>query len=227
MRIEDCNWFDIERYLEKDDRLIFVIGACEQHGYLSLQTDTKVPLALADAASERTGVLVAPALNFGCSPYFLNYPGTISLRISTLLEIVEDQIRSAYQQGFRRMLFINGHGGNNPAVGRIYELVNELPELRVSWYSWWQAQSVEQVALKYQLKPTHANWLEAFPFTRVCDLPNGKKIPPVETGLMSAVKTRKMFGDGSFGGEYVVGDDIYREILQSCLDDVLMMLQDE
>jgi creatinine amidohydrolase len=227
MRIEDCNWFDVENYLKSDDRLIFVLGACEQHGYLSLQTDTKVPLALADAASEQTGVLIAPSLNFGCSSYFLSYPGTLSLRTSTLLKIAEDLVRSAYQNGFRRLLFLNGHGGNNPATGRLYELGNEYQDLRMSWYSWWEANSVEQIAQKYQLKPRHGNWLEAFPFTRVCELPTGSKTPPVETGLMNAADTRKLFGDGAFGNEYQVDDSIYREILQVCLDDVLMMLQFE
>ena len=80
MRFEELNWFDIENYLKGEDRLMFVLGACEQHGYLSLLSDVKIPLALADAASQQTGVLVAPPINFGSSPYFLSYPGTLSLR---------------------------------------------------------------------------------------------------------------------------------------------------
>ena len=92
MRLEDLNWFDVESYLQHDDRLILVLGACEQHGYLSLLTDVKIPLTLADAASQQSGVLVAPALNFGASPYFLTYPGTLSLRVSTLLDLVEDRV---------------------------------------------------------------------------------------------------------------------------------------
>src|SRR5512137_608954 len=101
MRIDDLNWMDVEQYLKQDDRLILVVGACEQHGYLSLLADVKIPLALADAASKQTGVLVAPPLNFGASPYFLTYPGTLSLRLSTLMDTVEDILRSAYGQGFR------------------------------------------------------------------------------------------------------------------------------
>src|SRR5512139_2873834 len=103
MRIEDLNWMDVEEYLKHDDRLMLVIGACEQHGYLSLLSDVKIPLALADAASQETGVLVGPPLNFGSSPYFLAYPGTLSLRLSTLLDVVEDVVRSAYGHGFHRI----------------------------------------------------------------------------------------------------------------------------
>ena len=71
MRFEELNWFDVKKYLEGDDRLMMVLGACEQHGYLSLTTDVLIPQALGDAASQQTGVLVAPVLNFGSSPYFL------------------------------------------------------------------------------------------------------------------------------------------------------------
>jgi hypothetical protein len=48
MRFEELNWFDVENYLENDDRIMLVFGACEQHGYLSLLTDSKIPLAMAD-----------------------------------------------------------------------------------------------------------------------------------------------------------------------------------
>ena len=90
MRLEDLNWMDVEKYLQHEDRLMLVIGATEQHGYLSLLTDVKVPLALADSASQASGVLVAPTLNFGVSPYFLSYPGTLSLKVSTLIAAAED-----------------------------------------------------------------------------------------------------------------------------------------
>ena len=172
MRIEELNWFDVEQYLKSDDRLMWVLGSCEQHAYLSLLTDVRIPQTLADAASQQTGVLVAPPLNFGSSPYFLAYPGTFSLRIHTLLDIVEDVIRSAYKQGFRRLLILNGHGGNDPARSRLYELLNELPGLRIAWYAWWQSHSVEQVAIQHNLKRAHANWMEAFAFTQVADLPS-------------------------------------------------------
>ena len=224
MRFEALNWFDIQNYLEGDDRLMVVVGSCEQHGYLSLLTDVKIPLALADAASQASGVLVAPTLNFGASPYFLAYPGTISLRITTLLDLVEDLLRSVYRHGFRRMLFLNGHGGNDPIRARLYEVQNELPDIKIAWYAWWQSHSVEQVALKHGLKRAHANWMEAFPFTRVADLPKGEKTPPRIPGLMGAEQARQVYGDGVFGGAYAVEDAIMDEIFKVALEDVLHLL---
>lgn len=225
MRFSDLNWFDVENYLQQDDRLMLVIGACEQHGYLSLLTDVKIPLALAEAAAQQSGVLLAPPVNFGASPYFLSYPGTLSLRTSTLLDLVEDLVRSAYGQGFRRLLCLNGHGGNEPVKGRLYELANQLSDLQLSWYSWWQSHSVEAVALQYDLKRYHAGWLEAFSFTRVAELPRGEKQPPTVPGLMGASQARQVYGDGVFGGAYQVDDAIMQEIFSAALADVLHLLK--
>jgi len=227
MRLEDLNWMDVEYYLKGEDRLMLVLGSCEQHAYLSLLTDVRVPLALADSAAQETGVLVAPPLNFGCSPYFMGYPGTLSLRIDTFLNVVEDLVRSAYQHGFRRILVLNGHGGNDPARLRLYELLNEYPDLRIAWYAWWTSHSVTEVAQRHGVKPSHANWLEAFDFTKVADLPKGEKIPPRIPGLMGAQEARQVYGDGSFGGAYQVPDEVMTEIFTVCLKDVLQLLKFE
>ena len=228
MRIEELNWMDVEEYLKRHDRLILVIGACEQHGYLSLLSDVKIPLALADAASKATGILLAPPVNFGSSPYFLAYPGTLSLRLSTLMDVTEDIIRSAFGQGFKRILILNGHGGNNGIKIRLGELANRLPGLRIQWYAWWMSHSVEELALRHGLKPSHANWLEAFPFTTVADLPEGEKVPPhVPSDIMDAQTARDVYGDGSFGGHYLATPEIMQEMFDACLADVLQMLKFE
>ena len=225
MRFDELNWMDIERYLYEDCRVILVIGSCEQHGYLSMLTDVKIPLAIADAASELTGVLVAPPLNFGSSPYFLSYPGTISLRISTLLDVTEDIIRSLYQQGFRKFLLLNGHGGNDAIRSRLFELASELDEILIRWYAWWTSHSLLEIASKYEIKPAHANWLEAFPFTKVGNLPTSEKYPPKVPGLIGAKEARQLYGDGSFGGPYETEGSVMDEIFDSTLKDVIELLK--
>ncbi len=225
MRFEELNWMDVENYLKKEDRLMLVIGACEQHGYLSLLTDVRIPLALADAASQQAGVLIAPTVNFGCSAYFMKYPGTISLRASTLLDLVEDILRSVYSYGFRRILILNGHGGNEAARARLSELANALPGIHLRWYAWWQAPSVQDVAAKHGLRQTHANWQEAFPFTRVVELPEEEKPFPRLVGTLSAEEERQALGDGSFGGPYQAPVEIMDEIFAAALKDILELLQ--
>ena len=225
MRLEELNWMDVESYLAEEYRIILVLGATEQHGYLSLLTDVKIPQALADAASASTGVLVAPPLNFGVSPYFATYPGTISLRTSTFLAVVEDVVRSLYGVGFRRMFIMNGHGGNSSVRTRLTELANEMNGLKFVWYSWWESHSIEAIAMKHELKTAHANWMEAFPFTRVANLPADAKIPPKVIGVPNAEETRSLYGDGMFGGAYLASGEIMDEVFAAALADILEFIQ--
>ncbi len=116
MRLEALNWMDVEAYLGRDDRILLILGSTEQHGYLSLATDTRIPQALADAASERTGVLVAPAMPYGVSPFFEAYPGTLSVRLATYSQLLEELVCGLHRQGFHGVLIVIGHGGNFPAL---------------------------------------------------------------------------------------------------------------
>ena len=226
MNFAEKNWMQIETYLQTDRRVILVLGACEQHGYLSLMTDTKIPLALAEAASKESDVVVAPPVNFGCSPYFLNYPGTISLRVHTYLDLVEDILRSLYGAGFRKILILNGHGGNTPVRTHLVELLNELPDLQIRWYAWWTSQTVEDIAKKYHLEPEHANWLETFDFTKVTAMPvESKTFPEQNDDILGKAAKHEKYGDGSFGGDYKVDGSIMEEIFTSCMEDILDLLK--
>lgn len=220
------NWMQIESYLAEDDRIMLVIGAVEQHGYLSLMTDVLIPQKLAQSASQQTGVLVAPAMPFGSSPYFLAYPGTISLQMSTLLSVLEDIIRSLHSQGFRRFLVLNGHGGNSGATVVLDELANQLEGFTAYWYNWWRSPVVGEVAQKQGLVPSHANWLEAFEETIVTELPEEEKHFPDVSGSFPAEQVRRNLGDGSFGGHYQAPPEVMEELFAACLGEVVGLLSE-
>ena len=117
---------------------------------------------------------------------------------------------------------------NNGVKTHLVELANELTGLKLQWYAWWQAHSVEEVALRHEIKPSHANWLEAFPFTIVAGLPEGEKVSPVvPSDLMDARTAREVYGDGSFGGRYRVDEKIMQEIFEAALSDILQLLKFE
>ena len=225
MRLGEMNWLEVETYLQKDNRILLVLGSTEQHGYLNLMTDVKVPLALADAASKQTGVLVAPPVNFGNSPYFMAYPGTISIRVETLINLVEDIVRSLYAHGFKRILVLNGHGGNAPAKNRLYEIIDEMPELKIGWYSWWVSKGVTDVAEAHGLHSYHANWIEAFPFVRSTALPPSEKEPLITNRVLSPAQAREYYGDGVFGGPYQVDDAIMSDVFSTAMKEIIRMLE--
>jgi creatinine amidohydrolase len=225
MRLGELNWMEIEAYLKKDNRLLLVLGSTEQHGFLSVMADVKVPLALADAASQQTGVLVAPPLNFGISPYFLAYPGTISMRVETLIAVVEDSVRSLFPQGFTKILILNGHGGNAPVKNHLYELTNECKELKIAWYDWWTSPAVLEFQESQGLKGYHANWSEAFSFVRSSAIPQGEK-PPLQTNrVLNAAQAKEFYGDGVFGGPYQVDDSLMNEMFGIALKEVIRLLE--
>jgi len=225
MNFSEQNWQQVEQYLTRDDRVMLVLGACEQHSTLSLLTDSKIPLALAEAASEKTGVLVAPPLHFGITPYFLSFPGTISIRSTTYLFMVEDIVRSLYGHGFKHILVLNGHGGNAPAKTSLVELVKELPDLHLRWYAWWLSPAAVQFAQQHQRINAHANWSENFPFTRIENASKQDK-PPVVYGpdILGKDLTRQDVGDGSYGGAYQVPDELMQTLFDLCLTEVLTLL---
>lgn len=224
MHIGDMNWMDVEKYLKKEDRIILIFGACEQHGYLSLETDTRIPKAIAEKVCERTKALVAPPLNFGISTSFSDFPGTITLRTATYLDVVEDVIKSLHRVGFRRFMILNGHGGNINAKAKLHELLDELPQSKLVFYSWWIEPAVQKVMEKHALAGYHASWMEAFPFTRVFDLPKGEKVPPKPARMLNAAEMRETYGDGVYGGRYEPDDKILAEVMEAAVNEVVDLI---
>ena len=211
MKIQDANWMQVEEYLKRDDRAILPLGSTEQHGYLSLLVDAILPERLALEVAEPLGVPVFPVLPYGVSPYFLAYPGTIALRLDTYMRVVMDVLDSLAGAGFRRILIINGHGGNSPAGARAIEWMAEHPGIRVKWHNWWNAPDTWAAVQRIDPVASHASWMENFPWTR---LPN-VKVPadsktPIERDrmmLMSPREVRDYLGDGNFAGLYQRPDE--------------------
>ena len=121
MRVYDNNWMQLRDHLVTDDRIVLPLGSVEQHGYLSLGTDAILAERVAVEAAKPLGIPVLPALPYGMTPYFVSYTGSVSLRMSTYIAVVEDILDCLYLQGFRRIALVNGHGGNSPVTGLLRE----------------------------------------------------------------------------------------------------------
>lgn len=206
------NWMQVEQYLQRDDRCILPIGSTEQHAQLSLCVDAILAERVSTEAADPLGVPVFPVMPFGLAPYFLAFPGTISLRVETLLAVIRDAIASVHRAGFRRVLIVNGHGGNAPVGALAQELMAEHQDMSIKFHNWWNAPRTWAKVQAIDPSGSHANWMENFPWTRLGngEAPQEAKTPP-DRDLMrvSAPKAaRAILGDGSFGGDYQKPDDV-------------------
>lgn len=106
-RLEELTWEEVER---EEGIVIIPVGSVEQHGkHLPLGTDSMVAIGLAEEASAKTGVPVAPPLWYGWSPHHMVLPGTVTIRPEVLEELLYDIIASLSEHGFKHFIIINGH----------------------------------------------------------------------------------------------------------------------
>jgi creatinine amidohydrolase len=209
MHIPQTHWQQIEEYLQHDDRCVLPLGSTEQHAFLSLSTDSILAEKVSLDAAVPLGVPVFPVLPYGITPYFMAYPGTVTLRVSTYLAVVSDILDSLYDHGFRRILIVNGHGGNNPAGAFADEWMNEHPEAAVKFHNWWNApRTAARVALTDPVA-SHASWMENFPWTRLADVAMpAEPAPTLATPRKyNAAEMRERLGLGNFAGLYQRPDE--------------------
>jgi len=135
MKVRESNWMDVERFLEHDDRCILPLGSVEQHAYISLATDLILSERVAEDAAEPLGIPVFPALPYGLAPYFQAYPGSMTLRVETYVRVVRELLDGLRRSGFRRVLIVNGHGGNQPAGALAIEYGMDHPEMRIKFHN--------------------------------------------------------------------------------------------
>jgi len=153
MQLSLSTWLEIESYLDRSTGIIIPIGSTEQHGPNGLiGTDAICPTRIAAGIEEKMDVLIAPTINYGMAQHHMAFPGTITLRPSTLIRLVSDVIESLQQHGFTHFYFINGHGGNIPPVTtafcEIYHAAGKdngvSPRCRLA--NWWRNDAITDLA---------------------------------------------------------------------------------
>ena len=113
----ELTYVDIREYLKEKDTILVPMASLEQHGpHLPLYTDTITAVEISKRVAEMIAVLHSPPVWMGYSPQHMYAPGsgrgTITVRSSTLLNLIHDVARSLIHHGFNRIIFINGHGSN-------------------------------------------------------------------------------------------------------------------
>ncbi|MCG6657573.1 creatininase family protein [Halomonas campisalis] len=215
MKLQLATWQEVEAYLQRSTGIIVPIGSTEQHGPNGLVgTDAICPEAIAWALGERYEVLVAPTQSLGVAQHHLAFPGTLSLRPSTLIAVLRDTVTSLARHGFTHVMLLNGHGGNiatvNAAFAEIYAERDGAPggELHLSLCNWFAGPRVRELAgsLYGQAEGSHATASEVSLswFARpeaVKRVAMSPRIAPSGTALCDAETFRRRFPDGRMGSD--------------------------
>ena len=153
MLLAFSTWPELEARLARSKAVVIPIGSNEQHGPTGLLgTDWLCPEIIAHAAHEKGDLLVGPTFNVGMAQHHLGFPGSISLRPSTMIAALRDWTISLAGHGFERIYFLNGHGGNVPTIEAAFsEIYSEASYRRegrgfaLKLRNWWDLPGVAKL----------------------------------------------------------------------------------
>jgi creatinine amidohydrolase len=229
VKISEMNWSQVETWLQRDDRAVLPLGSTEQHAGLSLSVDSILSERVGVEAAEPLGVPVFPVVAYGITPYFLAYPGTVSLRVETYARLVQDILDSLHRTGFRRILIVNGHGGNQPAQSVATEWMTDHPGAAVKFHNWWNAPETFAKVQAIDTQASHASWMENFPWTRLAGVDQSAQRKPMidfaRMRVMDPEAVRRYLGDGNFGGYYQRADEEMQAIWDVAVAETRALLE--
>jgi creatinine amidohydrolase len=137
--LSEMSWAEAKEYFVKNDVAILPVGSNEQHGPANpLGTDHLIAKALAEETAKRTGVLCLPVVPFGVSSHHKQFWGTIFISPKAFKEYVKETCLALHYYGVRKILIVNGHGGNLSALAELSRELREQ-EVFVSVFQWWPA----------------------------------------------------------------------------------------
>jgi len=137
--LHEMSWVEAKEYFAKADIAILPVGSNEQHGPQNpLGTDHLIARAIAEETAKRTGTVCLQVIPFGVSSHHKQFWGTIYISPGTFKSYVKEACLALNYYGIRKIVIVNGHGGNLPAL---MEMARELREkgIFVSIFQWWSA----------------------------------------------------------------------------------------
>jgi creatinine amidohydrolase len=216
MELALSTWPEVAAYLHNSQGIIIPIGSTEQHGPIgAIGTDAITAGAIAQGVGAATGAMVAPTLNYGMALHHTAFPGTVSLRPSTLMLVIRDCVVSLSRVGFRKFFWINGHGGNiataKAAFAETYSYLPEIGldcEIQCHLANWFMGAGVGQLAreLYGDREGAHATPSEVAltQFIHPATIKTAELAPltgPVGHNIYSPEDFRRRYPDGRMGAD--------------------------
>jgi len=123
--LERMTWEEVKEAVKESGGIAIVpLGSTEQNGpHLPLDVDTAPTVKVAIDAAKQAKVVVAPTIAYGSTKQNMDFPGTLTIRPTILIEFVKDVVNSLITHGFDKIILLNGHGGNIPVLNIVAEEV--------------------------------------------------------------------------------------------------------
>ncbi|MBE9078695.1 creatininase family protein [Romeria aff. gracilis LEGE 07310] len=249
MLLHLSTWPEVEDYLTRSQAIIFPIGSTEQHGPTGLiGTDAICAEIVAKGVGTATQALVGPTINVGMALHHTAFPGSVSLRPSTLIALLQDYVKPLARAGFTRFYLINGHGGNvatvKAAFSEIYAALadSQVPNadrVRCRLANWYQCSTVYQLAkdLYGAQEGSHATPSEvaltqyAYP-EAIRQATLDPQVAPAGHPIYGATDFRRAYPDGRMGSNPDLatpeqGQQFYERAVKELSSDYLKFIGDE
>lgn len=138
-QLQKLSWLKVRELVPSPiDTIILPVGTIEAHGSTCLGTDNIIPEAIALGIAERLNALVAPTLNYGITRSLYRYPGGVTINPKTYQLLIGDILNSLADTGFKNIIVMNGHGGNNDVLKTVaYEFHFER-KTNIAVIHWWE-----------------------------------------------------------------------------------------
>ncbi|MBI4721223.1 MAG: creatininase family protein, partial [Chitinivibrionia bacterium] len=116
-KLQRLHWLKVRELVpSKINTVLLPVGTVEGHGSACLGTDNVIPEDIADGIAERVNALVAPIINYGITRSLYRYPGGSTIKPEHYALYSRDVLDSMVDSGFKNIVVINGHGGNNDVM---------------------------------------------------------------------------------------------------------------
>jgi creatinine amidohydrolase len=204
------SWPELDK-VDRETPVLIPVAACEQHGHhLPVFVDTIQVTAIAEKVESilPDQMLLTPTMWLGCSHHHKDFPGTISVIPSLFSEIIKSIADSVMRAGFKRIVFLNGHGGNIVPGGQaLTELVatrDDADDVYLALATWW-------ILARDSLQP-EAHGLETPRITHACEYETSMMLflRPDLVHMDRVRETKFVLDSPWFNSEYGGKVDVFR-----------------
>jgi creatinine amidohydrolase len=200
--------------------VVIPIASLEQHAnHLPVNTDSNIVSTIAQRAARAVQafpVLVLPPVWTGYSPHHMAYPGSVTLKYHTFVEVLTQVASSVHAHGFRKILLLNGHGGNSPIVAGMRTKLEHEDGFSVVGQDYWNIPGMPEAMRS--LCPTDKGFIgHAGEFETSAQL----HLQP------ELVETREAaWAPGGFGDPSTATEEKGRRLIEAAVEALVRLLRD-